>query len=203
VSERVPEYDAWYEEHAAEYAQQLDLVRALLMPVGLGLEVGVGTAQFAGPLGVAVGADPSPDMCRRSRERGVAAVRAVGERLPFGDGVFDSALMVNVLFLVGDRRAVLGELRRVLKPAGVLVVAETDAATPLGRFRSERYREELEAHGNSFLTAEGLTALLREGGFFPVAVAQTLFGSPEDPASVPGWEEGHGRGGFVVVKALA
>jgi ubiquinone/menaquinone biosynthesis C-methylase UbiE len=203
VSERAPEYDAWYEERAEEYALQLDLVRALSNPVDLGLEVGVGAAHFAGPLGVAVGVDLSAELCRVSRSRGVAAVRAVGERLPFGDDTFDTALLVNVLFLLGDRRAVLAELRRVLKPAGALVVGETDAATRLGRFRSELYRKELEALGNSFLTAEELTALLRETGFFPVAEAQTLFGPPETPASLPGWEEGHGRGGFIVVKALA
>jgi SAM-dependent methyltransferase len=200
---RVEEIEDWYERKPDEYALQLALVRALSNPVGLGLEVGVGTARFAGPLGVRVGVDPAPDMCRRALECGVAAVRAVGERLPFGDGVFDSALMVNVLFLLDDRRAVLGELRRVLGPASALVIGETDAATRLGRFRRERYREELEAFGRSFLTAEELTALLRESGFLPVAVAQTLFGPPENPASVPGWEEGHGRGGFVVVKALA
>ena len=140
-------------------------------------------------------------MCAKSLERGVAAVRAVGERLPFKDGVFDTALLINVLFLLKDRRAVLAELRRVLVPAGSLVVGETDAATPLGRFRSELYRRELEAHGNAFLTSGELAALLRECGFFPVSVAQTLFGPPEDPASAPGG--GHGRGGFVVVKALA
>ena len=142
-------------------------------------------------------------MCRRALERGVAAVRGVGERLPFGDGVFDSALLVNVLCLLGDRRPVLEELRRVLRPAAALVVGETDAATRLGRFRRELYREELEALGGSLFTAEELTALLRESGFLPVAVAQTLCGPPEAPASVPGWEEGHGRGGFIVVKALA
>jgi len=203
VSESAAEHDAWYEENAEEYARQLDLVWALSAPVGLGLEVGVGTARFAGPLGVAVGVDPASDMCRRARECGVAAVRAVGERLPFDDGVFDSALMVNVLFLLDDRRAVLEELRRVLRPAAILVIGETDAATRLGRFRRERYREELEALGRSFLTADELTDLLRESGFLPVAVAQTLFGPPENPASISGWEEGHGRGGFVVVKALA
>jgi len=203
VSESAAEHDAWYEKHAEEYARQLDLVRVLLPLHARGLEVGVGTGMFAGPLGVRVGVDPAPDMCRRALERGVAAVRGVGERLPFRDGVFDSALMVNVLFLLDDRRAVLEELRRVLEPASALVIGETDAATRLGRFRRERYREELEAVGKAFLTAEELTALLRESGFLPVAVAQTLFGPPENPASVPGWEEGHGRGGFVVVKALA
>jgi SAM-dependent methyltransferase len=203
VSESAAEHDAWYEENAEEYARQLDLVRALLPLHARGLEVGVGTARFAGPLGVRVGVDPAPDMCRRALERGVAAVRAVGERLPFRDGVFDSALMVNVLFLLDDRRAVLEELRRVLEPASALVIGETDAATRLGRFRRERYREELEAFGKSFLTADELIALLRESGFLPVAVAQTLFGPPENPASVPGWEEGHGQGGFIVVKALA
>lgn len=200
--ERVAEMDAWYEENADEYAQQLDLVRALLPHFGPRLEVGAGTAQFARPLGVEVGLDPSRAMCRRARERGIAAVRGIGERLPFKSGTFDAALLVNTLFLLDDRRGALGEIRRVLRPASALVVGFTDAASRLGKHRRERYRKELETLGRSFLTAEKVTALLLECGFLPIATAQTLLGPPGKPHLIPGWEAGHGRGGFVVIKAL-
>ncbi|MDR1146325.1 MAG: class I SAM-dependent methyltransferase [Verrucomicrobiales bacterium] len=44
------------------------------------------------------------------------------ERLPFPDGSFDTALLNEVLEHVPDENAALTEIRRVLKPSGVLII---------------------------------------------------------------------------------
>jgi SAM-dependent methyltransferase len=79
-------------------------------------------AELAG-LGTAVGLEPSPT----SRERALA--RRAGEvvdgdlaRLPFADDEFDLATTLDVLEHLDDDRAALAELRRVVRPGGVLVV---------------------------------------------------------------------------------
>ena len=54
----------------------------------------------------------------------VEIVNAGAESLPFPDGSFDAAVSAFVLCSVGDPAAVLGEIRRVLKPNGKLVVLE-------------------------------------------------------------------------------
>lgn len=65
----------------APYQSELLTIRALLPWDGLGLEIGVGTARFAAPLGVQVGIDPSSAMLRYAAGRGITVVRATAERL--------------------------------------------------------------------------------------------------------------------------
>jgi SAM-dependent methyltransferase len=51
-----------------------------------------------------------------------AAVRMDLTRLPFLDGRFDAVFVCDVLEHIVDDRAALGEIRRVLRPAGVAVI---------------------------------------------------------------------------------
>jgi ubiquinone/menaquinone biosynthesis C-methylase UbiE len=48
----------------------------------------------------------------------------VAEELPFDDGAFDLVTCQTLLIHVPDVMAVIGEMRRVTKPGGVIVVAE-------------------------------------------------------------------------------
>lgn len=54
------------------------------------------------------------------------AVRLEGPRLPFADASFDLILAHYVLHHVHDLPVVLAELRRVLRPGGLLVAVELD-----------------------------------------------------------------------------
>lgn len=90
-------YDAWFERNALAYQSELLSVRALLPLEGAGLEIGVGTARFAAPLGVRVGLDPSKPMLDVAAARGILAVQGAAEALPFRDGAFDYALAVTTI----------------------------------------------------------------------------------------------------------
>lgn len=70
----------------------------------------------------AVGVDLSPGMARSADTTAVA----VGDvqRLPFPDGAFDAAVALMMMYHVPDQKAAAGELRRVVRPGG-LVVATT------------------------------------------------------------------------------
>ena len=88
------------------------------------LEVGVGTgrllAQVSAP--VRVGVDIAPRMLAQARDRGITAVLADGERLPFTDASFDAVLAGkgSLRYLAPDRA--LAEAARVLRPGGALAV---------------------------------------------------------------------------------
>jgi SAM-dependent methyltransferase len=91
------------------------------------LEVGAGTGAFADrvrrELGVEVtAADLSQRMVELARERGVPAIVADIEDLPFGDEAFDCVAALWVLHHLPDVDHGLGELARVLAPGGRLVV---------------------------------------------------------------------------------
>lgn len=64
---------------------------------------------------------------RRAQAAGIANLQprqGDARRLPYGDETFDAAYLVAVLGEIPDQQTALRELRRVLKPAGRLVVGE-------------------------------------------------------------------------------
>lgn len=104
----------------------LDLCRTKA-PVRL-LDVGCGDGRFARRLaeeGVdVVGIDPVKSFLGRARNLGGGRfLRAVGEALPFHQGVFDVVLSYVTLVDMPDFRASIREMARVLSPGGRLVVA--------------------------------------------------------------------------------
>lgn len=67
-------------------------------------------------------------------------------RLPYADDSFDKVLAVNVAYFWRDARAVLGEIRRVLRPGGRLTIYVTDRATMEGwRFATTRTHRHFDA----------------------------------------------------------
>lgn len=54
----------------------------------------------------------------------IVATKGDARRLPYREDTFDAAFMMTVLGEITDQEAALGELRRVLKPGGRLVVGE-------------------------------------------------------------------------------
>jgi SAM-dependent methyltransferase len=199
----VERYEAWFEEHPAAFRLELDLLRRFWPARGRRLELGSGTGRFGGGLGVEVGLEPSAAMASAGRARLPLTVRGRGEELPFGDEVFDACLAVTVLCFVPDPATVLEEVRRTLVDGGILLAGIVDRASALGHLYLERRAWDPFYSIAHILSAEELGEAVESAGFRAARFAQTLFGPPENPTSVPGWEEGYGRGGFVVIKALA
>lgn len=84
-----------------------------------------GTTVALGELGAAVGVDLHPRALHWASRRGVPALaRARVEALPFADGCFDAVVSVDVLYhrAVADDAAALGELARVCRAGGVVVL---------------------------------------------------------------------------------
>jgi len=91
------------------------------------LDAGCGTGYnlvALGDLGRSFGVDLSPLAIAGCRERAVTAVRGSVLRLPFADASFDAVTSFDVLYhaWVGDERAAVAEVARVLRPGGVVLV---------------------------------------------------------------------------------
>ena len=91
------------------------------------LDAGCGTGAnllHLGRLGRATGIDRAPEATAGCRARGVRAARAGLQALPFADGVFDVVVSFDVLYhaWVDDDRAAVGEMMRVLRPGGLMLV---------------------------------------------------------------------------------
>jgi SAM-dependent methyltransferase len=90
------------------------------------LEVGCGMGEFAECVARELGAelvatDLFPRMVELTRGRGLDARVADVQALPFEEAEFDCAVANWMLYHVPDLDRALGELRRVLRPAGTLV----------------------------------------------------------------------------------
>ncbi len=75
-------------------------------------------------------ADSSFAMLRQAVKKRLSAIHAYTECLPFDDEVFDRILVVDVLHHVYNQKQTAGELWRVLRPGGRVVILEPDIEHP-------------------------------------------------------------------------
>lgn len=93
------------------------------------LDAGCGIGLMLGELSAAyqaTGIDVSADYIRFCREQGLDAEVGWLEDLPYGRHMFDAAVCCDTLEHVRDPARILAELKRVVKPGGVLVVRVPD-----------------------------------------------------------------------------
>jgi demethylmenaquinone methyltransferase / 2-methoxy-6-polyprenyl-1,4-benzoquinol methylase len=94
------------------------------------LDVGAGTGTSSAALtktgATVVGVDISPGMLEEARRKhpDLEFVEANADRLPFGSDEFDAVTVSFGLRNMKDPKAALGEMYRVLKPGGRLVICE-------------------------------------------------------------------------------
>lgn len=160
-------------------AGTLRQLRRILRPGDRVLEIGCGNGNLLGPLAGtcrAVGVDLTTEMLRVARARHAAIdmlARADATGLPFRDDSFDVVYTSRCLINVLDRRkqaSALGEILRVVKPGGTVLLSENFA-----QFvdRLNRVKKRLRAGGidvdahNLRLDFAGTVRLCREKGWRP------------------------------------
>lgn len=134
---------SFYQRHVLPYLLHLAMRQKQLVPFrrrvigaaeGRVLEVGIGSGlnlPLYGPSTRSViGIEPSPELLRMARTRGGAAsvpiefLEASAEAMPMDDGSVDTVVTTWTLCTIPDACRALGEMRRVLKPGGVLLFVE-------------------------------------------------------------------------------
>ncbi|MGW4090151.1 methyltransferase domain-containing protein [Nocardia sp. NPDC004750] len=105
--------------------------RVLDIGAGTGTEV-IELSDRVGPDGDAVGVDPNPAMLAIARGRAETAdsrarfVEGTAYNLPFPDGYFDAVRCERVYQHLDDPAAATGEVARVLRPGGRVLLIDTD-----------------------------------------------------------------------------
>jgi len=102
-----------------------------------------------------VGVDASPEMVAAARARGIDARLQSAESLPF-EGEFDAVFSNAALHWMRDQRAVLGGVRRALRPGG-------------------RFIAECGGHGNIAAIRVALLAVLGRRGLAPERIECNWF----------------------------
>ncbi len=196
------EYDNWFDTHPWVYQSEVRAVKMLLPPAGKGVEIGVGTGRFAVPFGITIGVEPSAAMAEIARSRGINVYDAEAEKLPFGDGIFDFALMVTTICFLDDPLQALKEIRRILRPASKIIIGMLDKNSPLGRaYESKKKNSKFYRHAN-FYSADQVLEWLIQAGYCHMQTLQTITTKPEDIKEIAPIKEGHGEGLFAVISAI-
>ncbi len=195
------EYDAWFERNRYVYLSELNLLKKIIPKGVLGLEIGVGTGRFAEPIGIEFGIDPSFNMLKLAKDRGIKVVVGVGENLPFKGESFDLVLIVVTICFVDNPIEVFTESNRVLKKGGEIVLGFVDKNSFLGKIYEDKKRAGNKFYKEAkFYSPEELGELLKKTGFRDLEFFQTLYNIPTEVKTIEEPIEGFGKGGFVVIK---
>lgn len=69
-------------------------------------------------------ADSAINMIKQAQDKGIQAVNAVSEELPFRDGCFDRIVMVDAFHHVENQEITLNEMWRLLAKDGKIIIEE-------------------------------------------------------------------------------
>ncbi len=147
------------------------------------LDLGCGLGDFAGELaahgGLVTGCDVAETALAlaRGRHPGIEFVLTGAEELPFADESFDVVWAGEVLEHVQDLLGLLGEVRRVLRPGGRLLLSTPAHGAPrrlwlgLSRRAFEATFDPRSDHVR-FFTSRSLGQTLAAAGFGPPVLAR-------------------------------
>ncbi len=184
-------YDAWYRSRLGSFVDMVETKLAFeMLPVQRGhrvLDAGCGTGNFSRKLALkgclVTGIDISPKMVEMAKAQSVEFGEAINylvmdaHRLDFPDECFDAVLsMAAVEFLRAPRKA-LGEMLRVAKKGGGVLIGTINGNSKWGKLYSDRkFADDSVYKHASFVTPENLRKMGKES---PVDLRQCLFVPPD------------------------
>lgn len=195
------EYEQWFVENPYVHLSEIAAVRHFISSPGMSMEIGVGSGQFALPLEIPFGIDPSEKMLTLAHQKRIRVVKAVAEHLPLKNNIFDNVLMVTSICFVDDLNISFQEAKRILKPSGKFILGFIDLNSPLGKIYNEKKEQNVFYQPATFYSTEEILSLLAQNQFKNIEIVQTVFGSLTEVNVIQSFKIGHGEGGFVVIKA--
>jgi ubiquinone/menaquinone biosynthesis C-methylase UbiE len=199
------DYDAWFDQEGTLiFASEVEALRQVLplLPKPW-IEVGVGSGRFAQACGIDIGLDPSSKLLRMAGNRGMSVFLGRGEEMPFQGRVFGTAFLVVTLCFLDSPSKTLGELARVLKDGGKVVLGMVLKESPWGQlYQTKKKTGHRFYRYAKFYTYAEVDILLRQTGFSIEKVISTLFQNPAEVNHIEQPLQGFSAGaGFIVILA--
>lgn len=203
-NDHVAEYEAWYKKYPFVFRSEIAGIKELL-PRGEnihGIEVGLGTGRFAKALGIKEGIEPAENMREVAKKKGIFVVNAVAEDLPYKSLQFDFVLMNFCISYFEDVPEAFKEAHRVLKRGGCIIAGFIDKNSKIGKYYQERKPESIFYKKANFYTVSKVEKELKNAGFKKLEFLQTLFHDLDKIESIERPLPGHGKGSYVLIKAI-
>lgn len=194
-------YENWFERNKYVYQSEINSIRQILPDFKNGIEIGVGSGRFAGPLGIKFGIEPSSKLRKIAESRGIEVVDGTAENLAFKDCSFDLALMVTTLCFLDDEIKAFMEIYRILRYGGYFINGFVDANSRLGRIYQKNKQNSVFYRVANFFNTGEVVKLLKKAGFKDLKFRQTVFNTLDRIKKIERIEQGYGEGAFVVIRA--
>ena len=195
------QYEDWFELNKYAYISELMAIKKFLPKDKKTVEIGVGSARFASPLGIRIGIDPSSKMQKIAQKRGILVLDAIAEKLPFRAGSFNSILMVTTICFLENIISAFKEAFKILGPGGSLIIGFIDKNSQIGKIYQERKNKSVFYKKATFYTVKKVIRYLKKTGFRSFEFFQTIFHNLSEIYDLEPLIEGYGEGSFVVIQA--
>lgn len=200
------DYDRWFDADDGKVLFQMEVDALKLLMKDLEkpfLEVGVGTGRFARELGIDFGVDPSTDMLKLAKKRGIKVKKAKGEKLPFQDQSFGAVFLLFTLCFVKGPERVFSEAGRVLKKGGGLIIGIINRDSLWGQLYMKKKAEGHPIYRYArFYSVDGVSKMLEKADVKVEAYSSTLCQPPsENPYKEAVHHELVEGAGFVCILA--
>lgn len=198
--EHFEDYEKWFDLNKYAYESEIKALKHFIPDKGQGLEIGVGSGLFAKPLGITRGIEPSFQMRRLAKERGLDVKNGIAENIPVDSNVYDYTLLVTTICFVEDISQSLNEVMRILKPGGRVIIGYVDKDSRVGKVYQANKQFSTFYKEARFYNSREIRQHLEHAGFKNIEFVQTLFGELKMIDEVQDFRKGFGEGSFVVVK---
>jgi SAM-dependent methyltransferase len=199
------EYDAWFDKDGSLiFLIEVRAFEALLPSLPKPwLEIGVGSGRFAQALGIETGIDPSIELVKMAKRRGINAFLGQGELETFDKESFGTVFLIVTLCFLESPLDVLQEARRILAPGGKLVLGLVLKESPWGKFYQQKKRQGHRFYKYAtFYTYEEVARLLEQADFSVEQVIATLFQKPAEVERMEPPQKVYSSGaGFTIIVA--
>jgi ubiquinone/menaquinone biosynthesis C-methylase UbiE len=150
--------------------------------VDIGAGMGAGLRAGTGGGAKVVAVEPTPFMRRvltirrlgrRDRDR-IEVVDGTAEHIPVDDGSVDAVWAVNTMHHWNDAATAIGEIARVLRPGGRIVLADELFDDPDHPEHDRFGSHGVEHHGFTMVDGDEMAALLTDAGFIDVEAGRRI-----------------------------
>lgn len=143
-------YESWFRTPIGELVRKVEghLITEMVMPkpgemiLDAGCGTGIFTTDFLAAGCRVVGLDISRPMLKRAALKGedkpFSVIEGDMRQLPFRDGCFDKTVSITALEFITEAKEAIGELFRVTRPGGVVVVATLNSESPWAERRQAK-----------------------------------------------------------------
>jgi len=169
-------FDRWFDEDGREiFLEEVRCLNSIFPEFTKGIEIGIGSGRFSVEIGIPIGIDPSMELLKMAKNRGIVSICGKGEQLPFKPNSFDLVLLNTTLCFVSNPEKVLNEAKMVLVPDGHIVLGIINRESKVGREYQKKGEtgHSVYSHARLFSEEEAVE-LLKKTGFTLMDVCRAI-----------------------------